>query len=96
MSVDIGIIGLAKSGRTTIFNALTKGEADTGRYAQEGSAPHIGTARVPEPRLQTLADMLHPEKVVSATATYVDIGASVKGLVRTRASVVNCWLSLVM
>ena len=83
MSVDIGIIGLAKSGRTTIFNALTGGEG-TGRYAQEGSALHIGTAKVPEPRLKVLADMLHPRSVVPASATYIDIGASVKGLVKDR------------
>jgi len=79
VSVDIGIIGLAKSGRTTIFNALTRGEADTGRYTQEGSAPHIGTVKVPEPRLKVLADMLHPKRVVPASTTYIDIGASVKG-----------------
>jgi len=84
MSVDIGIIGLARSGRTTIFNALTRGEADTGRYTQEGSAPHIGAADVPEPRLQVLADMLHPQKIVPASATYIDIGASVKGLVKDK------------
>ncbi len=79
MSVDIGIIGLAKSGRTTIFNALTRGEADTGRYTQEGLVPHIGTVKVPEPRLKVLADMLHPKRVVPASTTYIDIGASVKG-----------------
>ena len=75
MSVDIGIIGLAKSGKTTIFNALTKGKADTGSLA-----PHIGIAKVPEPRLKMLADMLHPKRVVPAEARYIDIGASVKGL----------------
>ncbi len=84
MSVDIGIIGLAKSGRTTIFNALTRSQADTRRYTQEGSAPHIGTAEVPESRLQVLADMLHPKRVVPASVTYVDIGASVKGLVQDK------------
>ena len=84
MSVDIGIIGLAKSGRTTIFNALTRGGADTGRYTQEGSAPHIGTVQVPEPRLKVLADMLHPKRVVPASTTYIDIGASVKGLVKDK------------
>jgi len=82
MSVDTGIIGLAKSGRTTIFNALTRGEADTGSYAREGSAPHIGITEVPEPRLKVLADMLHPKRIVPASATYIDIGASVKGLVK--------------
>jgi GTP-binding protein YchF len=80
MSVNIGIIGLSKSGRTTIFNALTRGEVDTGKYTQEGSAPHVGTAKVPEPRLKVLADMLHPKRVIPVSATYVDIGASVKGI----------------
>ncbi len=75
MSIDIGIIGLAKSGKTTIFNALTKGKADT-----RSLAPHIGIAKVPEPRLKVLADMLHPKRVVPAEVSYIDIGASVKGL----------------
>jgi len=75
MSIDIGIIGLAKSGRTTIFNALTKGKADTGNPAS-----HIGIAKIPEPRLNTLADMLHPKRVVPVEVRYIDIGASVKSL----------------
>jgi len=77
--VDIGIIGLAKSGRTTVFNALTKGKADT-----EGLASHIGVARVPEPRLKMITDMLHPKRVVPAEVTYHDIGASAKGLVKEK------------
>ncbi len=85
MSVDIGIIGLAKSGRTTIFNALTGGKAETGSYAQKGLTPHVGIARVPEPRLKILTDMLHPKRVVSAEVRYLDIGASVKGLVKDKA-----------
>jgi GTP-binding protein YchF len=73
MSIDIGVTGLAQSGRTTIFNALTKGKADT-----KSAAPHIGVTKVPEPRLKALADMLHPKKVVPAEVSYTDIGASVK------------------
>ncbi len=73
MSIDIGITGLAQSGRTTIFNALTRGKADT-----RTAAPHIGVTKVPEPRLKGLADMLHPRKVVPAEVSYTDIGASVK------------------
>ncbi len=84
MSIDTGIIGLAKSGRTTIFNALTRGQADTKRYAQEGAAPHIGTAKVPEPRLKALADMLQPKRVVPASATYIDMGTSVKELAKEK------------
>ncbi|MBA7500418.1 Ribosome-binding ATPase YchF [subsurface metagenome] len=77
--VDIGIIGLAKSGRTTAFNALTKGKADTG-----GAASHARIAKVPEPRLKILTDMLHPKRVVPAEVTYHDIGASTKGLVKEK------------
>jgi len=83
MSVGIGIIGLDKSGRTTIFNALTKGKADTGGYSQE--APHVGITKVPEPRLSRLADLLHPNKVVPAEVRYLDIGASVKSLAKDTA-----------
>lgn len=82
MSVDTGIIGLAGSGRTTIFNALTGREIDTTRYTQGGSAPNIGTTKVPEPRLDVLAEMLQPKKVVPTSITYIDIGASVKSLVK--------------
>ncbi len=81
MSINIGIIGLAKSGKTTIFNALTKGKADT-----RSLAPHIGIAKVPEPRLKVLADMLHPKRVVPAEVSYIDIGASVKGGREERAT----------
>jgi len=80
MSIDIGIIGLANSGRTTVFNALTKGKADSG-----SPTSHIGIARVPEPRLNTLVDMLHPKRVVPAEVRYIDIGASVKSLAEEKA-----------
>ena len=82
MNVEIGIIGLAKSGRTTIFNALTGSEVDTRSQAGERSAAHIGTAEVSEPRLQGLADILHPKKVVSVSVTYIDVGASIRGMVK--------------
>jgi len=79
MSVDIGIIGLPKSGRSTVFSALTEGEG-SGEYFGEGAAAHIGTAKVPDSRLDVLTDIFHPAKVVSATVTYIDIGASVKDI----------------
>jgi GTP-binding protein YchF len=84
MSIDIGIIGLAKSGRTTVFNALTKGKADTGSYTTEGMAAHIGVAKVPEPRLSTLTTMLQPKRVVPTEVRYIDTGASVKSLAKDR------------
>jgi len=84
MSVEIGIVGLAKSGRTTIFNALTRGEADTKSHAQESQAPHIAIATISEPRLDGLADILHPKRVVPISVTYIDVGASVKSLVEDK------------
>ncbi|MDD4874164.1 MAG: redox-regulated ATPase YchF [Dehalococcoidales bacterium] len=78
MSVGIGIIGLSESGRTTIFNALTKGSAATGSHAQK--MPHIGITKVPDARLTKLADMFNPKKIVPAEIKYLDIGASIKGI----------------
>ena len=80
MSVGIGIIGLSKSGRTTVFNALTKSKADTGGYTPE--APHIGIARVSDPRLDKLIKLFKPKKTVPAEVKYIDIGASVKSLTK--------------
>jgi GTP-binding protein YchF len=80
MSVDIGIIGLAKSGKTTVFNALTRGKAST-----ESLTPNIGIAKVPEPRLQILADILHPKRVVHAETRYIDVGASIKSMAKEQA-----------
>ncbi|MFC1902171.1 redox-regulated ATPase YchF [Chloroflexota bacterium] len=83
MSIDIGIIGLPQSGKTTVFNALTAGMADTKGRA-EGQASHIGVVKVPEPRLWVLNDMFHPRKVVPVETKYLDIGASVKGLAQDK------------
>ncbi|MFH0846741.1 MAG: DUF933 domain-containing protein [Chloroflexota bacterium] len=76
MSLDFGIIGLAGSGRTTVFSALT-GVVTSG--GQE-SSPRIATAKVPDSRLGVLADMFPGRKVVPAEARYLDIGASLKTL----------------
>ena len=78
--MNIGIIGLPQSGKTTVFNVLTRGKADTKSHPTGGLSPHIGIAHVPEPRLKILTDLIHPQKVVSAEVKYIDIGASVKSL----------------
>jgi len=83
MNIEFGIIGLPQSGRTTIFNALTGGLADTAKHTKAGAA-HIGVARVSDKRLDVLTGILHPGKTVPISVSYVDIGASVKGLVEDK------------
>jgi ribosome-binding ATPase len=78
MSVDIGIIGLGKSGKTTIFNGLTKGKAATGGYSSKAQSANIGMAAVPDERLYLLAKIFKPRKIVHAEVKYIDIGASLK------------------
>jgi len=69
--VDVGIIGLARAGKTTVFNAVTRGHAETGSYGA-GVEPNIGTVKVPDSRLDQLAALFHPKKVTHADLRYLD------------------------
>jgi GTP-binding protein YchF len=84
MSINIGIIGLPKSGKSAIFNGLTRGRADASGHRQKGVEAHIGITEVPEPRLEALANILFPQKVVSVEVKYIDLGASLKSLVEDK------------
>ena len=75
--MEIGIIGLPMSGKTTLFNAVTKGKADTDAYARGG--PHMGVAKVPDPRLDALEEIFHPKRKIPAEVRYIDVGALPKG-----------------
>ena len=79
--MEIGIIGLPGSGKTTVFNALTGGRADVASY---GGAPNVGVAAVPDARLDRLTDLYESRKRVPATVSYVDIPppASPSGRIR--------------
>ena len=74
--MDIGIIGLANSGKTTIFNALTRGSAEVATYASGHQKSNIGVTKVPDDRLNTLEEIFNPPKKVHAEVTYVDIPAA--------------------
>ena len=82
MNIGIGIIGLERSGRTTVFNALTGGVA-AGGHTSTGAA-HVGTAKVADARLDTLTKLLQPKRTVPASIIYSDISASVKGLAKDK------------
>jgi len=69
--VDLGIIGFQRSGKTTIFNAVTKGHAETGSYGA-GVQPNIGVVKVPDDRLDRLAKLFNPKKFTLADIRYID------------------------
>jgi GTP-binding protein YchF len=71
--VQIAIVGLAGSGKTTVFNTLTRGHAETGGYG--GVTLNVGVVKVPDNRLDRLAEIFQPKKIVQADVTYVDLPA---------------------
>ncbi len=70
--MKIAIIGLANSGKTTIFNALTGQNLETTVYPTLNIEPHIGMVRVPDSRIDMLADIFKPKKTTFATVEYID------------------------
>ncbi|MBI3748326.1 MAG: redox-regulated ATPase YchF [Chloroflexi bacterium] len=71
--MQTAIVGLAGSGKTTVFNTLTRGHAETGGYG--GVTLNVGVVKVPDPRLDALAAIFKPKKIVHADVTYVDMPA---------------------
>lgn len=76
--MEIGIIGLPKSGKTTIFNALTKGKTPISGQPAITLTPHIGIAKVPDYRLQVLEKTFQPRRTIPAEIKYVDIPGTPK------------------
>jgi ribosome-binding ATPase len=77
--LKIAIIGLANSGKTTIFNALTGLDMETTIYPTVAAEPHLGTVRVPDERLEKLAAIYSPKKTTYATVEYIDFVGLTKG-----------------
>lgn len=71
--MKIGIIGLPNSGKTTVFNALTGGNAETAAYSSGQLEPNIATVKVPDERLNVLATMYKPKKITYPDVQYIDV-----------------------
>jgi hypothetical protein len=70
--MKVAIVGLPKSGKTTIFNALVKAQAEVTAYSSS-LTPNVGTTKVSDSRLEVLQNIFHPKKTVPAEVSYVDI-----------------------
>jgi GTP-binding protein YchF len=75
--MQVTIVGLPGSGKTTVFNALSGGHAETGGFSGGRAAPNVGVVKVPDERLDRLAALFHPRKTVPADVTYVDVAIPV-------------------
>ena len=73
MALTIGIIGLPQSGKTTLFNALTRANAPISGYATSTVQANVAMVQVPDARLQPLADIFQPKKVTPTTVKFVDV-----------------------
>ena len=74
------IVGLPSSGKTTVFNALTRGEAQTGTFGAAEGEPNLATVKVPDPRLDLLTEMFQPQRKVPADVQYLDVAGMAKGI----------------
>jgi GTP-binding protein YchF len=78
MPLEVGIVGLPQVGKTTIFNALTAGGAETAGYGR-ADKPNIGVAKVPDGRLKTINQFITTDRIVPATIQVVDVAGLVRG-----------------
>ena len=79
MALTIGIIGLPQSGKTTLFNALTKANAPISGYATSTVQANLAVVQVPDTRLQALAEIFKPKKVTPTTVEFVDVAGVGQG-----------------
>lgn len=79
MSLKCGIVGLPNVGKSTLFNCLSNAKAQAANFPFCTIEPNLGTISVPDERLNTLADLVHPERIIPATVEIVDIAGLVKG-----------------
>ena len=79
MAIRCGIVGLPNVGKSTLFNAITRAQIAAENYPFCTIDPNVGVVPVPDGRLEKLADIVHPEKILPTTVEFVDIAGLVAG-----------------
>ncbi|HGX93853.1 MAG TPA: redox-regulated ATPase YchF [Candidatus Tenderia sp.] len=79
MGIKCGIVGLPNVGKSTLFNALTKAGIEAANYPFCTIEPNVGVVPVPDPRLDRLAEIVDPQRVLPTTIEFVDIAGLVAG-----------------
>ncbi|OZI28750.1 redox-regulated ATPase YchF [Bordetella genomosp. 1] len=79
MALQCGIVGLPNVGKSTLFNALTRAGIAAENYPFCTIEPNVGVVEVPDPRLEKLAEIVKPERILPATVEFVDIAGLVAG-----------------
>ena len=99
--MELAIVGLPQSGKTTLFNSLTKGRAEVHAFGPTRLEPNLGVTKVPDPRLDGLQATLNPKRVVPAEVKYIDVaipkdkGDDVSGELRGFLSTVDAFIHVV-
>jgi len=80
VATTLVIMGLPSSGKTTVFNALTRADAATGTFGASADEPNLATVKVPDPRLDKLTEMFNPQRKMPADVQYLDVAGMAKGV----------------
>lgn len=79
MALQCGIVGLPNVGKSTLFNCLSNAKAQSANFPFCTIEPNVGVITVPDPRLNKLAELVNPQRIVPTTVEIVDIAGLVKG-----------------
>ena len=79
MSLKCGIVGLPNVGKSTLFNCVSSGKAQSANFPFCTIDPNLGSTNVPDKRLEVLSDICKPKRTIPATVDIVDIAGLVKG-----------------